>query len=393
MPTKTWKTENPFGLPFEPAEYERRLKAVRANMRAAKLDHMLVTGPHNIYYLTGHRTTGYYVYQILVLPLEGEPVFVTSKLEHTHVQAMSRFKACVFYTMRDDPLEVSLRVAERAGIGSGGIGYEDRAWFMQPRILDGFRAKFSKARFVPATGVIENVRAIKSDAELVYTRKAAEIASIGVRTAIAACREGRTENEVGGLTYHAMLTAGGEHTSGGPYVITGPRGASAHMLPERAVMERGHNVYLEIGGIYNRYAASCMRMVSIGQPSTETKRIAEVMVNALTAIVAAIKPGAASESADTAGRSVIEKAGLGEFFHHRVGYSMGCSFPPGWGEGTVADIAQGNTKPLEPGMVFHCVPCILIPEWGCMGFSETVLVTKTGSEVLTDCPRDLAISP
>lgn len=393
MLAKAWKTEHPFGLPFSREEYEARMKAVRANMRAAKLNHLLVTGPHNIYYLTGHRTTGYYVYQILILPLDGEPVFVTSKLEHTHVQAMSRSKKGVFYTMRDDPLDVTLRAAEEAGVGSGGVGYEDRAFFMQPRILDGFRARFSKAAFSPATGIIESVRAVKSAAELVYTRKAAEIASIGTRTAIAACREGRTENEVGGLAYHAMLTAGGEHTSGGPYVITGPRGASAHMLPERAVMERGHNVYLEIGGIYNRYAASNMRMVSIGQPSAETKKIADVMVGALNAIVEAIKPGASSESVDTAGRGVIEKGGLGDYFHHRVGYSMGCSFPPGWGEGTVADIAQGNTKPLEPGMVFHCVPCILIPEWGCMGFSETVLVTEDGREVLTDVPRELAISP
>jgi len=43
-------------------------------------------------------------------------------------------------------------------------------------------------------------------------------------------------------------------------------------------------------------------------------------------------------------------------------------------------------------MVFHCVPLVVIPEWGCMGFSETILVTKDGSEVLTHVPRELAVA-
>jgi Xaa-Pro dipeptidase len=70
---------------------------------------------------------------------------------------------------------------------------------------------------------------------------------------------------------------------------------------------------------------------------------------------------------------------------------MGIAFPPGWGEGLVMDIAEGNERRLEPGMVFHCVPVVAIPEFGCMGFSETILVTEDGNEVLINAPRELAI--
>jgi Xaa-Pro dipeptidase len=389
---KSWKSDNPFGLPFTREEYAERLAAVRKAMRAAGLNHLFVTGPHNIYYLTGYRTTGYYVYQALIVPIEGEPRFITSKLEHTNVVTLSWARSGDWYGMTDDPLDTTTRAAEAAGIESGRVGYEDRAFFLQARILDGLRTRFPRATFVPATGVIEGCRAVKSPAEIAYIRKAAEFASLGMRAGIASVRAGRTENEVAAVVYRAMLEAGGEHPSGGPYVITGPHAACAHALPERFPMEPGHCVYFEVGGIYKRYAASNMRMVSVGPPTAEAKRMAEIVIRALTAIVDAMKPGAISADVDRAGRSIIEAAGLGEVWHHRGGYSMGCSFPPGWGEGTVMDIAAGNTRALEPGMVFHLVPCILIPDWGCMGFSETVLVTKDGREVLTDVPRELAVS-
>ncbi|MFN0041753.1 MAG: M24 family metallopeptidase [Alphaproteobacteria bacterium] len=392
MFAKAWKSENPFGLPFEQAEFDRRLAGVRANMRKAGMNHLLVTGPHNIYYLTGYRTTGYYVYQMLVVPLEGELRFVTSKLEHTNVETLSWAREGFSVTMTDDPLDITIQACEASEAGSGGIGYEDRAFFLPARILDGLRQRFHNSAFIPASGVVEDVRATKSAQEIGYIRKAAEIASLGMKVGIAASREGRTENEVAGKIYDAMLSMGGEHPSGGPYVITGPRAALAHALPERVRMERGHNVYFEVGGIYKRYAASSMRMVSIGPPSAESKRVADVMVGAIEAIVAAMKPGATSHEVDNAGRAVVERAGLGAYFHHRCGYSMGCSFPPGWGEGTVMDISQGNTRKLVPGMVFHCVPLAVIPEWGCMGFSETLLVTKDGCEVLTDVPRELAVA-
>ncbi|MBM3542143.1 MAG: aminopeptidase P family protein [Alphaproteobacteria bacterium] len=388
----SWKEENPFGLPFSREEYAKRLAAVRARMKKEGLDHILVTGPHNIYYLTGYRTTGYYVYQMLVVPIEGELRFVTSKLEHTNVETLSWAREGLSVTMTDDPLDVTIEAAEQSGVGSGGVGYEDRAFFLPARILDGLRQRFHNTAFKPTSGLVEGVRAVKSAQEIGYIRKAAEIASLGMRVGIAASREGRMENEVAGKVYDAMLSAGGEHPSGGPYVITGPRAALAHALPERVRMERGHCVYFEVGGIFKRYAASNMRMVSIGKPSAETQRVADTMIGAIEAIVKAMKPGALSEEVDAAGRPVVEKAGLGRYFHHRCGYSMGCSFPPGWGEGTVMDISQGNKRPLEAGMVFHCVPLVVIPEWGCMGFSETILVTKDGSEVLTHVPRELAVA-
>jgi Xaa-Pro dipeptidase len=140
-----------------------------------------------------------------------------------------------------------------------------------------------------------------------------------------------------------------------------------------------------------RYGAPIMRTVSIGKPSSELARISDVMVRALEALLMAVRPGVTSGSVDRAARTIVEDAGLGGYWLHRTGYSMGVSFPPTWGEGEIMDIKAGDPRVLEPGMVFHTVPWVLIPRLGCIGNSETWIVTEHGAEVVTKTPRQLRV--
>ncbi len=75
-----WRQALPIDPPFEAAEFAARVARVRAGMAERGIDLLLVASPDSIYFLTGYRTTGYYVYQLFLLPLEGDGIFVTSKL-------------------------------------------------------------------------------------------------------------------------------------------------------------------------------------------------------------------------------------------------------------------------------------------------------------------------
>jgi len=391
MTRDDWASDLPFGLPFDLAEYRDRLARVRAAMEEAGLDLLLVSSPENIYWLTGYRTTGYYVYQLLLVPLDGEAQFVTSRLEGETVRALSWIKGNVTVFMGDDEVAKTLEAARMAAAKVRRFGYEERGFWLPPRVLDAFRDTYGHKAGVAAGHILEDARRIKSPAEIGYIREAARIASAGMRAGLGAVAPERTENEIAGIVFKAMMDEGGEQPAGGPYVVTGPRAAVTHMLPERAVLEPGHPVYFEVGGCFRRYSGSVMRMASVGQPSNEMASRAGVMIEALETMIATIRPGAQSQEIDRAGRRVVEKAGFGDCFRHRAGYSMGAAFAPGWGEGLVMDIADGNERPLEPGMAFHLVPMAGFRGWGNMGFSETVLVTETGAEVLTDVPRELAV--
>jgi Xaa-Pro dipeptidase len=378
-------------LPFTLGEYRDRLARVRAGMHGRGVDVLLLTGPENIYYLSGYQTTGYYIYQALVVPLEGEPQFVVRRLEMTNVQGLSWLKRGIGIDDTEDPLDVTLRAVRDAGGAGARLGYEERGFFLPPAVLEGLRDRLPGAKFVPASGVVEACRVVKSPAEVAYVRQAALAAGVGLRAGLARVRAGRTENDVAGAIYAGMLRAGSEYPSSQPYVVTGPRAALGHASYAAHRFRAGHVVYIETGACIKRYGGAIMRMVSIGKPSAEARRMAKVMIEALETIIRTIRPGVTSGAVDEAGRGVVERAGLGKHWLHRTGYSIGIGFPPGWGEGHIFDLKPHDERRLEAGMTFHLVPLLLIPGTGAMGFSETVLVTRTGCDVLTRVPRRLIL--
>ena len=380
-----------FGYPFAVSEFKARLKAVRAGMAAKKIDILLVTGPENIYYLTGYRTTGYYVYQALAVPASGDPQFVVRKLEMSNVQGLSWIKTGYAVADTESYFEATANCVEKLGGARARIGFDDQGFFLPASILDALRARLKRATFVPAGGVVEQVRLIKSPQEIAYIRKASETAIKGLNAGIKAIKPGRTENEVAGAIYNAMASAGSEYMGSQPYVVTGPRAALGHATFERQKIKKGHLVFLEIGGCWFRYGGAIMRTVSVGKPSALLKKAGEAVSGAMNAIIDAVRPGMTSGEVDRAGRAVVEKAGLGKYWVHRTGYSIGVGFPPGWGEGHIMDLKPNDPRVLKPGMTFHTVPMIGIPGLGAIGTSETWAVTKTGIEVLTKTPRKLIV--
>lgn len=145
-------------------------------------------------------------------------------------------------------------------------------------------------------------------------------------------------------------------------------------------------MHLELSGCIRRYSAALMRTASVGRPSLEVEGAAELVIRSQDAALALMKPGAVAGEIDAAARSPIIASGLRPDYRQRTGYSIGLGFPPKWGEWDICDFRAGDTWTLEPGMVFHM---ILSARGVC--FSETVLITSDGHEVLTDVPRELSI--
>ena len=381
-----------YGYPFTIEEFKARLKQVRDGMKAAGIDILLVTGPENIYYLSGYRTTGYYIYQALAVPLDGDPQFVVRALEFTNVEGLSWIKTGYKVEDTESYFEATANCIDKMGGAKARIGYDDGGFFLPASILDGLRERMKGATFVPDGGLVEKSRMIKSPQEIAYIRQASAYAVAGMEAGIAHTRAGVSENDIAGETYNALVRAGSEYVGSQPYVVTGRRSALGHATFERQVVQPGDDVFFEVGGCIYRYGGAIMRSVSVGKPSAEFQRAADAVLGALDAILNAAKPGVTSGEVDRAGRSVVEKAGFGDRWHHRTGYSIGIGFPPGWGEGHIMDLKPDDDRPLQAGMAFHTVPLLLMPEIGSVGFSETFAITESGCEVLTDTPRELRVA-
>jgi Xaa-Pro dipeptidase len=189
----------------------------------------------------------------------------------------------------------------------------------------------------------------------------------------------------------AATAAGSEAMAMEPLVASGPRSGLPHMTWRRRRLEPGDAVFLELAGSHARYHAALMRSVWIGPPPAEAQRMMDCALRALDAALAAIRPGHPCAAPHAAAQAVIDAAGYGPAFRKRIGYAMGVAFAPDWGEGALLSLFTGQERPIEPGMVFHLPATLRCYGTWTVGASETVIVTASGAEPLSDLPRTLSL--
>lgn len=373
---------------FPAAEFEGRLSRLRHNLAAIGVDAMLVHIPENIYYLTGYQTPGYYSYQCLIVPVDGETTVVTRKLEATNVSGISYADAVVPFEDTADPAKACADAVLAMGLGGKRIGIEMDAWFLSPKRYFELERQLSTT-FVDASGSVETLRLVKSPLELETIREATAIANAGMAAALATIKPGVTENDVAAEVLATVTREGSVYTSLPPFITSGDRSWRAHSTWEGRRLEEGDPVYLEISGTVKRYSGAIMRTAIAGRASDRQKRISATIIEGLLAGIDKMRPGNTSGDVDRACRSVFERDGIAQDFRHRTGYSIGISFPPDWGEGHIAALRDRDPLVLEAGMVFHSPPGVLIEGEAGFGFSDTVIIGEDGPEPLSPLPLEL----
>ncbi|MDP9467371.1 MAG: Xaa-Pro peptidase family protein [Chloroflexota bacterium] len=381
-------------LPFSDIEYGSRLAALRREMDRLNADAFVSFTPENIYYLTGHDTPGYYFYQACVVTSTGPPVNVLRRIESTNTLWRSWGRRAVIYEDREDPVAATLWLLRELGVANGTVALEGDSFFVTPRRHADLAAGIKQAGgSTVAAQLVEPLRLLKSAEEIAYLRTGAQIVTTAMRAAVAASREGVTENDVAAEMLAAMVRAGGEYAGLPPFITSGPRTSLCHATWGGRTLVAGDVLAYELPGVFKRYAAPLFRCGTVGPPADDVRALADACRGSLEAVIAAIRPGASSGEVHEASRGNFERAGFGDLLGHRTGYSVGINYPPDWGEGHILSIWAGDDRPLEPGMALHLVPGIFVPGRYLIVISDTVLVTPSGCEVLTDFPRDLFEAP
>ena len=374
---------------FPAAEFAGRVAAIQEALRSTDAEALLLTGPENIFWATGRQTAGYFAFQALIVPLSGHPVLLVRQLEVTGARASTWLSDIRAWQDGDDPARVLGELV--AELGLRRIAVERNGWFVSQALAERIVAALAPVQLSDGSGVVEGLRAVKSPAELEAIRHAASYAQAGIVAAIAACRDGATENDVTAAMMAAAITAGSEAMAMEPLVSSGPRAGIPHATWRRRLIGAGDGVFLELAASHDRYHAALMRSVWIGPPPREAQAMMDTALRALDAALAAMRPGVPCADAHNAAQAVIDAAGYSAAFRKRIGYSMGTAFAPDWGEGAILSLFSGVSRPLEPGMVFHLPATLRSYGAFTVGASETVIVTATGIEPLSDLPRSMTI--
>ncbi len=376
-------------LVFPMAEFDRRLSDLRRRMAERAVDVMLITTPENLAYITAFETPGYFKWQGMLVPLTGEPVFVPRRLEASGVQALTWVEVIRPYEDIQDPIDKLCDVLEEFSWQDKRIGYEKECWFFTAGQQERMFAKLPAAKFIDCSGIVEAGRLVKSDYEIEIMRKAARMAEAGIRAGIDAVKPGVTEDDVAAEMFYAQIKMGCQWPGIAPFVASGPRGAIGHATWIGRTIREGELVFLETAGCYRRYHAAMMRGVYLGQPTPDLLNAEAIVIEAVEATIAAIKPGMTAAEADAVNRKVIARGNVSGTQATRSAYSIGIAVPPDWGEGQILSFLPGEERVLEPNMTFHLIPWVQIPGKAGIGCTETIRVTETGCESLTQFERRL----
>ena len=144
---------------------------------------------------------------------------------------------------------------------------------------------------IDASDLVARVRMVKSPLELDFLRKAAGYTRVAINASLEAIRPGILDNDVARVGYDAMIAAGSEFMSVQPIVSSGKRTSYGHTTYRRVPLEVGDNVFLEFGGVHQRYTAPMMRTAVIGEPSPEILRVTEAVKETVSTIIEEARPG------------------------------------------------------------------------------------------------------
>lgn len=237
---------------------------------------------------------------------------------------------------------------------------------------------------VDAGPEVRRLRRIKSEVEVERLQRAAAITDSAGDEVFSRLRAGQTELEVALMLGRLIGELGGT-LAFESLVQSGPNSALPHIHPTSRRLAPGDFVLLDFGAAVDGYKADTTRMGVVGQPSARHREIHQLVLDAHDAAIAAVRAGIPAGEVDAAARRVIESAGYGDRFFHRVGHGLGLEAH----EDPSAD--PGSTMTLEAGMVFTIEPGVYIPGWGGVRIEDDVVVEVGGCRVLTKSDRSLRV--
>ena len=379
-------------LGFSLDEYARRYRLVLELMRARGIDVLLVRSPENITYVSGYETPGYYKYHCLIVAPGIEPVFVLRRFEELNVPEYSWLSRHVPVDDWEHPPSVTARALKDLKLdGKLTVGVEKQGWFYTVDEHETLTSELPNATFTDATDILWEARMRKSGEEIAMMQRSAAILDKAMLHGIDIAARGVPDDYVNAEVNRVLFENGGEYMGLPPFILSGERTCLPHQTARSEIIGEPDLIYFEVSCSKWRYAVALMRTIFVGEPPERRRQVAEAVIGAVDAAIDAIRPGVTCEAVDQAARSVVEAAGFGEYWRHRLGYSIGVNYPPDWGEGEIISLRKGETRVLETGMTFHMVPlCLVYREFG-IGFSETIRVTETGCERFSALPREIIV--
>jgi Xaa-Pro aminopeptidase len=346
-------------------------------MAGRNLGAAYITNPVSIAYLTGFFANPHErLMALAVRPRDA--VLIVPELEHEKANKRASEVSVVGWRDGEDPYAL---------VGEALAGLSDVAVEKEHITLHAaevITTRTGASELVDIGREIRRMRLIKREDEVAKIARAAAITDAAGAKVFAQMRAGMSELDVAMLIGSAIGEQGGT-LAFSSLVQSGPNSAMPHATPSSRKLAAGDYVLLDFGAAVDNYNADTTRMAVIGAPSAKHREIHDVVLRANQAAVAAVRAGVTTGDVDAAARAVIDVAGYGPQFFHRVGHGLGLE------EHEDPSLDPGSSTVLEAGMVFTIEPGIYVEGFGGVRIEDDVVVEENGCRVLTRSDRSLKI--
>jgi Xaa-Pro aminopeptidase len=237
---------------------------------------------------------------------------------------------------------------------------------------------------VPASGVVEGLRAVKDVGEVAAMRRASVLSDEVFAALVEERFTGRTERELAWWVERSFRGGGAEGVSFDVFVGAGATASSPHGVPGDTPIAPGVLVVVDAGCIVDGYCSDCTRTFAVGEVGERLAELHALCLEAQLAGLAAVAPGVHGRDADAASRTLIEAQDLGWAYGHGMGHGVGLQIHE------APTLRPDSTDVLEAGNVVSVEPGIYLPEEDAgVRIEDLVLVTEEGCERLTGFTKEL----
>lgn len=370
-------------LSFSTAEFESRLAKVREEMAKRHLDLVVLDEIEAMTWVCGYGVSET-LWRAVAVPARGEPFLMLRSLDVAPARERSWFDHIIGFKDWDDPVATFAAEVRRLGLGGARIGVDFNSHSMTVGRFAQLRAALPHATFSDFGQTVWRLRWIKSDAEIAYLRKAAAVADAAMTAAVAAVKAGSRQRDVIKAAASAYFDNGADDGLVGP-LTSGSDWDSLHGHEHDHVLGDGEVVHIELVPRVREYSSRIMRSAVVGRATPAQLETAARLIAAQDAQLKQLRPGAQARDIDAIVRDALLKEGLRPSYDNISGYTLG-AYPSSTQR--ISDFTRVFTPAsdwqVEAGMTLH-----MYTSARGLAISETMLVTATGAERLTQTPRQI----
>lgn len=365
------------GEPTNPDMYAERRHRLRKLVRGRGLDCLLVLQAPNRFYLSGfelHDSQPGESAGCLLICASGEDWLATDARYELAAKSLWNPERVFIYggDMAGELKSLFRRCACLAGVESRGASYS----FIQQLLPQAAR----DARIVMCDGLVEELRIIKTAPELDALRQSFRLnqAMLDWLEKSRLPEPGQvSEQELAWEIERFFREHGAQELAFNSIVAAGPNAALPHAIPGAGLVVQGAPLLIDVGCRVENYCSDQTRTFWLGaNPSKDFARTLELVRDAQSAAIAAIKPGVPCSEIYAIARQIFENAGVAEHFNHGLGHGVGLQTHE------APSLSSRSKAVLKKGMVVTVEPGLYYPEWGGVRWEHTVAVTEDGAEVL-----------